>query len=457
VKSFLGARSAALTSAAAIGLSLLLTAPASAAGGAPTTPTELFNAYQACSTDSGAPLSVAGRGGLIVEGITGDTDTGVTHLTEQFQLWPVSDPTQIITGSHAYATPGDEASANLGPLSDGQSYAWQARTVDAGGVASDWSAPCYVADDDIAPATAPTLTSANYPSGQQDQGGAPVQFTFDANGASDVAGFEYSWHGDFNVPVVTTGAHGIPTFDPFSQPGFVRANALGGSATVSLIPPDGSGYQRLTVISIDRALNESPLATYSFIVKPDAPTVTQLSHPEQFGKPALFGLTPDPAIEAASPVVSYNVVHSNWQGQTTTTVKANAEGVAELDIPLNGIYGDILSVTSTSANGWLSENASWSNGYVDTSPTVTSDVYTENGSAGGAGVPGTFTFTPKVTGVVSYTYSFGDQAITVKARGQEPTKISWTPTQSGWYDLDVYATTKDGIQLAPYDYYFTVN
>lgn len=25
------------------------------------------------------------------------------------------------------------------------------------------------------------------------------------------------------------------------------------------------------------------------------------------------------------------------------------------------------------------------------------------------------------------------------------------------YDLNVYATTKDGIQLTPYDYFFTVN
>ena len=458
VKSFLGARTrAALASAAAIGLSLLLANPAHAAGGTPTTPTELFNAYQACSTDANAPVYVAGRVGLVVEGITGDTDAGVSNLTEQFQLWPVSDPTQVTTASRTYATPGSEASTNLGgPFADGQTYVWQARTVDAGGGASDWSVPCYVADDDTAP-TVPTVTSANYVQGQQNQAGAPVQFTFDANGVSDVAGFEYSWNGSLSVPVVTIGANGIPSFDPYSSSGFVRADALGGSATVNLVPTDGSGFETLTVVSLDRSLNESRSVTYNFLLKQDTPTVTQVSHPKQFGKPATFELTPDPGIEAASPVVSYTVEHTTAQAQTTTTVAASAKGVAKLDIPMNGIYGDSLIVTSTSANGWVSERQFWNNGYVDTSPTVTSDVYTENGSAGGVGVPSTFTFTPKVKGVASYTYSFGDQTVTVKAHGQGATKISWTPSQSGWYDLDVYATTKDGIQLAPYDYFFTVN
>lgn len=76
----------------------------------------------------------------------------------------------------------------------------------------------------------------------------------------------------------------------------------------------------------------------------------------------------------------------------------------------------------------------------------------------GAGVPGTFTFAPKVKGVASYTYSFNwGPATTVKAGAQGVAQISWTPSQSGWYDPEVCATTKDGIQLAPYDYYFTVN
>lgn len=36
-------------------------------------------------------------------------------------------------------------------------------------------------------------------------------------------------------------------------------------------------------------------------------------------------------------------------------------------------------------------------------------------------------------------------------------QISWTPTDSGWYALEVYGTTKDGVQTAPTYYFFTVN
>jgi hypothetical protein len=47
--------------------------------------------------------------------------------------------------------------------------------------------------------------------------------------------------------------------------------------------------------------------------------------------------------------------------------------------------------------------------------------------------------------------------VTVEARGNDTAEIHWTPTESGFYDIEVYATTKDGTQLAPYDYYFTVD
>jgi hypothetical protein len=454
---------ATLASVTTIGLALLVATPASAAGGTPTTPTQLFNAYQACSTDSSAPVYVAGRAGLIVEGIPSDSDAGVTELTEQFQSWPLSDPTQIVTNSDTYALAGNEASVNVAAasLTDGQTYAWQARTVDPNGTASAWSAPCYVTDDDTAPAAAPTVTSANYPLGQTDQGGAPIQITLGANGVGDIGGFAYSWTGDFPVAgVADIGEHGIPQFeDPYSEPKyFARADTTGGSTTLSLIPPSDSGYMTLSVKSLDRAFNESPVTTYSIWLKPDAPTVTQLSHPSKFGKPTAFQLTPDPNIQAASPVVSYSVEDLGSQGQTTTTVKASADGTAKLKLALDGAYGDTLLVSSTSADGWVSEAAWWNNGNVDTSPTVTSDVYAENGSSGGAGVPGTFTFTPKVKGVASYTYAFNsDPGATVKARGHGDAHISWTPGQSGWYDLVVYATTKNGVQLAPYYYTFTVN
>ncbi|QMU72942.1 hypothetical protein [Streptacidiphilus sp. P02-A3a] len=454
----------AFASAVAVGLALLTAAPASAAGGVPTTPTELFNAYQACSTNSTAPVYVAGLG-LVLEGIASDTDSTVATVTEQFQSWPLSDPTQIASNAVDYAAPGNEASVSVADssLTDGQTYAWQARTVDANGDASAWSAPCYIAIDDTRPAAAPTVTSVNYPTGQADQGGAPIQLTLGANGVSDAGGFGYTWDEDFPVPVASVGAHGIPSFQsPYSDPQyFTRATTLGGSATVSLVPPSDSdnGYMVLDVISLDRAFNESPVATYTIRLTPDAPTITQVTHPSDFGKPTEFKLTPNPQIEAASPVVSYSVTDLSSASQTTTTVKADASGNAELKLALVGIYGDILQVRSTSADGWVSQQSSWNNGNVDTTPTVSSAVYVENGTSGGVGVPGTFTFAPKVTGVASYTYTFSDGTTgTVKAHGASgDAQISWTPTQSGSYQLTVYATTKGNIQLAPYYYSFSVN
>jgi hypothetical protein len=43
-------------------------------------------------------------------------------------------------------------------------------------------------------------------------------------------------------------------------------------------------------------------------------------------------------------------------------------------------------------------------------------------------------------------------SVTVKAGDDGGAQISWTPSESGFYDLDAYVTTKDGIQLALDDY-----
>src|SRR5262249_5911688 len=153
-----------------------------------------------------------------------------------------------------------------------------------------------------------------------------------------------------------------------------------------------------------RAFSESPPTTFFIFVKPDAPTITQLNPNLMFGKKAQFLLTPDPGLEAASRVVSYTV---QFFGQTdqTFTVKASADGTAEFGVPLDSPISDFMVVTSTSADGWVSQNSFW-NFQVDTTPTVSSNVYLENQTSGGVGVPGTFTFAPKVKGIASYTYGF---------------------------------------------------
>ncbi|WP_035850437.1 hypothetical protein [Kitasatospora azatica] len=453
----------ALASLGAVGLALAVATPAIAAGGTPATPTQLFNGLRNCSTDPAAPSFLDGRGNITLEGVAQEADApAYQRVAEQFRLWPVSDPTQVTTLSNSSVLVGNAGSVIVpsAAVADGQTYAWQAQVTD-GGVASDWSATCYYTVDGTPPAQAPVVSSANYPQGGWDQGGAPVQFTLDAAGVGDVAGFEYSWN-DLTAPVLAhTGPGGIPQInDPYSDfpDTFVRATTLGGKATLSLMPPRGSGPVTLQVRSLDRAFNISETTRYQFFIKPSVPSVTTPVPAPQFDEPTPFKFTPDPALQAVSPVVSYTVRIQAGPNSRTVTVPAGGNGQGELNIRLNGAYGTDINVSSTSANGWVSGEGQWRTGYLDSTPTVSSDVYLENGTSGGVGVAGSFTFAPKVKGVASYTYSFnGGPATTVSAGDGGTATISWTPTTSDYQDLTVYATTGDGIVLSSYDYGFWVN
>ncbi|MFE4547955.1 hypothetical protein [Streptomyces sp. NPDC056785] len=446
-----------------LGLALAAVAsPASAAGGTPTTPTQLFNGYRHCSTDVDRPSYLRTSEGLVVEGIPGITDTtGNSQADMRYQVWPITDPTQVTTVNRSRVSPGFEAPATLPATAfeDGQTYAWRAQTV-AGSAASDWSALCYVTADNTRPAKAPTITSANYPPDVWNKGGEPVEFTLSTGGVDDVEGFEFSWQQDLPVIGTNIGDYGVPQpVDPYSTTKyFKRADTLGGSVTLSLVPPTGSGPMTLWVRSLDRAYNGSAISSYSFLVSSAAPTVTPAVPKPEFGDPTVFTLRPDPGLQAKSPVVNYSVRTLGGRNDKTFKVAPEADGTATVEITLDGVSGENLEVTSESANGWVSDATWWGIGY-DTSPTVVSDTYPENGSGGGAGVPGTFTFTPKVKDVVSYTYTFnnGDPEVTVPADDQHNASIDWTPATDGWYDLTVYGTTRSGIELAPYDYYFTVN
>ncbi|MFD4606797.1 hypothetical protein ACFWOT_01520 [Streptomyces sp. NPDC058440] len=434
----------------------------SAASGTPTTPTQLFNGNQSCSTDETTPTYLWARAGLTVMGIPGSpesTDNG--PVTVRYQVWPITDPTRITTVSRDHAALGFEATAVFpaDAFTDGQTYAWQAQMV-AGGTASDWSAECYVTIDNTAPSKPPTISSSNYPDNDDwNQGGEAVQVTLDANGVDDVAGFEFSWTGDFPVIGASIGAYGVPHFeDPYENSKyFKRADTLGGSATLNLIPPRGAGVLTLWVRSLDRAYAASARTSYTFLVKSTAPKVTPAKPAPAFGERTTFTLEPDPAVQATSQVVSYSVRTTGGQSDKTITVKASANGTAKVTLPLDGAYGNSLDVKSTSKNGWVSDSGWWGTSF-DTTATVSSDVYTEYESSGGVGVPGTFTFAPKVKGVASYTYSFnGDPEVTVKAGAHHEARINWSPSQNGYYYLEVYATTRDGIQLVPCDYIFFVN
>jgi hypothetical protein len=175
-----------------------------------------------------------------------------------------------------------------------------------------------------------------------------------------------------------------------------------------------------------------------------------------YGTPSTYDLTPNAALEAQSPVVSYNVqIVGDPNGQQNYTVAAKKNGTAQTQITLDSTSGEWVQVSSVSADGWVSDPGDY---YITTTPTVSSNVYTENGTSGGVGVTSTFTFSPPVKDVAGYSYSFdyGTTQTTVKAN-HGTAQLSWTPTASGSYDIEVYAILKDGTELYPYDYFFNVN
>lgn len=102
---------------------------------------------------------------------------------------------------------------------------------------SEWSRPCSFVADLVAP-TAPTVTSEDYPPGEiETPAEGPGEFTFDAGGNTDTAGFEYGW-GILSVPGREIGEHAIlRCFEPFAGANTVRVNAPGGTAIVTLTPP----------------------------------------------------------------------------------------------------------------------------------------------------------------------------------------------------------------------------
>jgi hypothetical protein len=433
---------------------------------APAVPVNLFNDYQACSTKQSAPAFVSGGynsdGGqgpsVILEGQVKDPDLQDVSLNADYLIWPVADSTQV-TSLTASSSNGFEVPVTTpgGLLTDGQTYAWQTRA-DDGQEQSGWSKTCYFTVDATRPAAAPTISSANYPAGVLDQGGKPIKFTLGANGISDVAGYEFSWQQTLGVIGASIGAYGVPQPpSPYSDTkDFVRASALGGPATLSLVPPSSAGPVTLYVVSLDRAYNESSEVSYSFYVTDTSPTVSPAVLP--FDTPTVLTLTPNKSV---GKVLSYSVQLGNSQPET---VQAAADGTAQVTVnpvSVNSPDGNVVTVTSNSANGWVSSIAR-EFFYYDTTPTVSSNVYLEEGSDpdtnGGVGIPGTFTFALALPNIASYTYSFdGDTSATVPADATGTGQVTWAPDSSGSHMLVVNANTTDGITLDSYYYFFDVN
>lgn len=90
-----------------------------------------FHGFQACSADPNSPVYLDALGGLPIEALSPDTSD--FQVTEQFRVWPVSDPSQAVIFSDQFALTGIEQSVTVpaSDLTDGLTYAWDAQTVTA--------------------------------------------------------------------------------------------------------------------------------------------------------------------------------------------------------------------------------------------------------------------------------------------------------------------------------------
>jgi hypothetical protein len=131
----------ALVSLAALGLATAAASPALADSATPVTPTKLINGNQACVTDQSAAQYFNTNNTFEIEGAPALSDGSETSASIEYQLWPVSDPTDISSWSlSGVSTLESPLQVPGGDFTDGQTYAWDAATV-ADGATSAWSTP----------------------------------------------------------------------------------------------------------------------------------------------------------------------------------------------------------------------------------------------------------------------------------------------------------------------------
>ncbi|MGI5182621.1 ricin-type beta-trefoil lectin domain protein [Dactylosporangium sp. CA-152071] len=131
-------------------------------------------------------------------------------------------------------------------------YRWQVRVSDTLGGTSNYSAWCEFSVDTTPPGVVPTVTAADglyleSPPNDTMRGsvGRSGQFTFGANGETDIVDYEYQLDGSAKT--------------------YVAASVTGGPATV-WVTPTHRGEHVLTVRSRDAAQNASPPRDYRFLV-----------------------------------------------------------------------------------------------------------------------------------------------------------------------------------------------
>lgn len=366
---------------------------------------------------AGPPIVIAPlfESGVRLTGTASDPD-GTSDLTVRAQVWPAADPADVFevvpdaySGQFAFAYP-DSLSVN-------GAYQWRARTEDADGAVSAWSAPCSFTIDRSRPDAEPVVESDYYVEDSGPPGvTGPGTFTFSANGVADVVG--YRWDGI-----------GVPY-------GEVRTSEPGGAATVTIMPTS-DGPASITVRSFDAAGNVSAARTYRFWVASNAPT-TSFRDQHYFGETVPVTLT---ATQDGATTFTYT-----WEAEEGTpehTVPVGADGTASLVIqmPSSGPTAYEFAVWTTDGNGQRSQ-VNDDLVYINaTEPWVTFDAQEV-----AVGQPVNAVIDPVFLGDVE-TYRWraddGPEQVIVPAEDGSA-QFTYVPTEPGWHTVTVYATYANG-------------
>ena len=416
---------------------------AQAASGPTIDNTNLVNGGRPCTATT--PPQVLGFAAGTLQAV-GYDDAYSSTFDYTFSVWPLTDPAAVRNVTARGYSSGRLVTAHLPAdvLVNGSSYGWQVKLTTRNGT-SPWSQVCTFGYDNTGP-TAPSVSSANYP--RFGEGASPVgefaQFTFDAGGDPDTAGFYYAWTRD--LPTYACSYSGqlgqLVCPDIFADSNTVRVASPGGSASVTL-PPVSDGPQTLSVVAMDLAGNRSPAVQYETFVPWSGPIVSLAGGGPLCGdRIARVVFAPNPGLTTGVSSYTYTV-----DGNPAVTVPAGADGTAR--VSMKGIRESTwLQVTSLSTNGFRS-----SNGYLflDVNPQVFvySPVYPNSGQpVGGVGVLGRFSFSPPYTdgsAPSSLRYRFPDGPVkTVAVEEYGGASVQWAPVHAGQQTLTVQSMNADG-------------
>jgi hypothetical protein len=357
-----------------------------------------------------------------------DSDTGGGDwLRSTFALWPEAAPAEKIQWEQDALPPGRLwGYVPKDALKENVPFVLTIRTTDPDGDTSPWSEECHFTFDRTHPDHAPGVVSTDYPREPAPPAGGPGipgSFTFSSGGVADVAGYMYGNDGGYS---------------------YVAADKLGGSATVQ-VTPTRFGLNRLNVYSVDRAGNASPTTQYWFQVAYTAPSIEDADKDAWLGDP--HTLTFRPSMK--------NVAKYTYTVDDTApvTVAAKPDGTATLTV-VPKREGTTVYVFSTTASGVQSETA-WYDIRVATEPYVESRDFPMDGTQGiPVGDEGTFTFKPRMHGVVEYVYQFNRNqederpVQTVRARPDGTATVPYVAKSVGGNSIDVFARTADGAESA---------